>query len=166
VPSFRTSRVRVVASWIVPQDTGYFACGLAEVADPAGKQFRDRTAGLAGAGGQIGIDCVEKAAGTDLRYVACDAPHDGEFVGAYTLTPPDAPFNADGVKAAATRGCADLAVTYIGAARTDVYAAHVGPATASEWLGSDQTFACYAMASAGRLRGSVKGLADRPLPMA
>ena len=45
------------------------------------------------------------------------------------------------------------------------WAAAVGPKTGSEWLGSDQTFACYLM-SARPLKASVVKLGTGPLPFA
>jgi hypothetical protein len=50
-----------------------------------------------------------------------------------------------------------------GADRPDLSAGYVGPTTAQTWLGSDQTFACYAVAT-DRLRGTIRSLGTRPLP--
>jgi hypothetical protein len=117
----------------------------------------------AGQDGPLAIACVTDDGG--LVYAGCNDPHSGEYAGTYTVTPLDAPFDEKGVRGAATKGCAETVAKYVGSsARTDLRAAYVGPASAADWLGSDQTFACYAMAVDGRLRGSLKGLAGRPLP--
>ena len=66
-----------------------------------------------------------------------------------------------------TRGCGQVALTYLGlpstATRPDLKIGYVGPTTAETWLGSDQTFACYASADTP-LRGTVRNLGTRPLP--
>jgi hypothetical protein len=100
-----------------------------------------------------------------MAYVPCEEPHEGEFVGTYTITPPDAPFDAEKVRVAANSGCGELATRYVGGTRTDLRAGYVGPTTAGDWLGSDQTFGCYALVTgAERPRGSMKGIAAGPLP--
>jgi Septum formation len=162
------AQVRVLASWIRPARTGYFGCAVVVTQDPAGRRFVSHGGSLRGVLGQpnrLLIACVTDDDGP--RYTGCDDPHTGEYVGTYTITPLDAPFDESAVRTTATRGCAETVAKYVGsAARTDLRAAYVGPATAADWLGSDQTFACYAMAVEGRLRGSLRGLADRPLPRA
>src|SRR5262249_29979241 len=93
--SWHTARVRVIADWIKPQKSGYFGCALAETADPAGEHFVHRTGSLKDvlkSGGSLGIDCVSRD-GPALTYTPCAQPHDGEFVGTYTITPADAPFD-------------------------------------------------------------------------
>jgi hypothetical protein len=159
---WRGLRVRVLASWIRPQRTGYYGCALAVTEDPAGQRLVSRIGSLSGAAPGLGIECVTDGGG--LRYVPCDDPHTGEYVGMYTVTPLDAPFKESAVSARVTEGCAEAVVKYAGRLRGDLRAAYVGPANAADWLGSDQTFACYVMAVDGRLRGSLRALADRPLP--
>ena len=156
---WRTGRVKVLADWVKPPKTGHFGCALAEVADPTGAKFVSRTGSLRGAlrSDQLTIGCV-----ASLSYVPCDQPHDGEFTGTYAITPLDAPYDAAKVKQAAETGCAEVTGRYVTAPRTDLRTAYVGPTSGADWLGSDQTFACYAM-SAG-LKGSVKGLGTGPLP--
>jgi hypothetical protein len=164
---WRAARTRVVASWVRPQKYGYFGCAIAETADPGGTQLVSRTGSLRGQGAQLGIACVERTGDGALRYVGCDAPHNGEFVGTYTITPLDAPFHEAAVRSAALKGCGGAGLSHLGlppdGTRPDLRAAYVGPTTAADWLGSDQTFACYLMAE-GKLRGSVKGIAGAPLP--
>nr|WP_240943229.1 septum formation family protein [Planosporangium thailandense] len=164
---WHASRVQVVASWIKPAWVGFFGCAVVEAAAPGGKRFVPRTASLRGAlgGGGLDIACVARDTTSEMRYVPCDQPHDGEFTGTYTITPPGAPFVADKVSAAVTAGCGEAAKSYIGAPRTDLSARFVGPTSTGDWLGSDQTYACYALVTDGqRLRGSVKGLGPGPLP--
>jgi hypothetical protein len=166
-------RVSVVADWVEPTENGFYACALAEVGGPGAESFVTRQESLVGAlqdgdAAPLAIACVERGTGDVLRYVDCARPHDGEFVGAYTITPLDAPFNADAVRSAATKGCTDVALSYLGlpatGTRDDLSAASVGPKTASDWLGSDQTFACYVLAKDGKVRGSVRGLGSASLP--
>jgi hypothetical protein len=160
------AQVTVLADWISPQRDGFFGCALAQTVDAAGTRFATRTASLKAAGGRVAVACV--ARGTDgSAYTPCDQEHDGEFVGVYTLTPPDAPFDATAVKDTANRGCGEVVRSYLGlsssANRPDLSVGYVGPTTAQTWLGSDQTFACYALAAVG-LRGSIRSLGARPLP--
>jgi hypothetical protein len=116
----------------------------------------------------LAIGCVSRGGGDALTYVTCDQPHDGEFVGSYTITPLDAPFNDAAVRNTAQRGCGEMALKYLGitgdTGRNDLNAGSVGPKTASDWLGSDQTFGCYAMALTGKLKGTLRGLGQSPLP--
>jgi len=165
--SWHATRVRVIASWVNPQRSGYFGCALVETADPAGNRFVRRTGSLKGAGAALAIDCVSRD-GPTLVYVPCTQPHDGEFVGTYTITPPDAPFDQTAVGNTATKGCTQTALTFLAlpgnAKRDDLRAGYVGPTNAGDWLGSDRTFACYTLAVTGRLRGTLKGLGTGPLP--
>ncbi len=165
--SWHATRVRVIANWVKPQQSGYFGCALVETADPAGNRFVRRTGSLKGAGRSLAIDCVNRD-GPALVYVPCAQPHDGEFVGTYTITPPDAPFDQTAVGNTASRGCTQTALSFLAlpsdAKRDDLRAGYVGPTSATEWLGSDQTFACYALALDGRLKGSLKSLGSGALP--
>jgi hypothetical protein len=162
-------QVTVVANWVSPAGDGFFGCALAQVADPAGTSLVSRTSSLKATGdsGGLAIECVRRGTGETLGYSRCDQEHDGEFVGTYTLTPPDAPFDANAVKDTATKGCGQVALGYLGLPitgnRADLQVGYVGPTTASTWLGSDQTFACYAMAGV-KLRGSIHSLGTRTLP--
>lgn len=170
---WHTARVRVLADWVKPQRSGYFGCAVVETGDPAGARYVRRTGTLrnalaAGESSPLAVACVARGADGSLGYAGCDQPHEGEFVGTYTVTPAEAPFDESAVRQAANAGCARTALAYLGLPaegnRSDLRPAYVGPLTASDWLGSDQTFACYAMAAQGRLRGSVKGLGGAPLP--
>jgi Septum formation len=160
--SWHQARVTIVADWIGSQRDGFFGCALAETTDAAGTRFATRTRSLKGAADNLAAACA-----LDGGYTPCDQPHNGEFVGTYTVTPADAPFDATGLKNTVSRGCGDVVRTYLGlpadAARPDLTAGYVGPTTAQTWLGSDQTFACYAV-SADRMRGTVRSLGTRPLP--
>ena len=161
-------QVTLLASWIAPARDGFFGCALAQTVDPGGTRYVSRTASLKGLGTPpaLVIECVTKNGGA-LAYSPCDGAHDGEFVGTYTLTPPDAPFNATAVAAAVTKGCGQEALKYLGlptdATRPDLHVGYVGPTTAATWLGSDQTFACYTTAEV-RMRGTLRNLGTRPLP--
>ncbi|GAA1802967.1 hypothetical protein GCM10009835_22310 [Planosporangium flavigriseum] len=164
---WHASRVQVVAAWIKPAGSGFFGCAAVEAVGPASKRFVTRTGSLREAlkAGGLGIECVARDGDNGMAYTPCDRPHDGEFTGTYTITPPNAPYDAAKLGSTATSGCAGLATSYVGATRTDLRAAYVGPTSANDWLGSDQTFACYAMvAGAEKLRGSVKGIGAGPLP--
>jgi hypothetical protein len=166
--SWHNGQVTVVADWVRPVSAGFFSCALAQTSDAAGKVFVTRTAAIAGgltgdAATALRITCAD----TTARYVDCAQPHRSEFVGGYQITPPNAPFNATGLSDAVTRGCAGLVAQHVnqgaGAPRTDVTVGYVGPTTAPDWLGSDQTFDCYAKTPVD-VRGSLHNLGTRPLP--
>jgi hypothetical protein len=169
------ARLTVLASWIKPASDGFYGCALAEVDGPAAEHFVHRQGSLKNAlltdNAPLHIDCVNRGAGDDttnaLTYIPCDKPHDGEFVGTYTITPLDAPFDANAVRNTAQRGCSEAAAKYLGITNTigrkDLDAGSVGPKTAIDWLGSDQTFACYAMAADGKIVGTVHNLGMLPL---
>lgn len=166
--SWHDGQVAVVANWVNPVSEGFFGCALAQVADPGGQKLTARTASLEGAlsGAEkdaLAVGCVDSAGG----YVACDQPHRSEYVGTYTVTPANAPFDATALASAVTTGCTQLVQSYLGAAsgpaRADVTVAYVGPTTAADWAGSDQTYACYAK-TAVDVRGSIRNLGTRPLP--
>jgi hypothetical protein len=160
--SWHNAQVTILADWIAPQRNGFFGCALAQTTDAAGTKFASRSASLKSAASAVAATCV-----LDGRYIPCDQPHNGEFVGSYTVTPANAPFDATGVKQTVSRGCGDAVRTYLGidasAQRNDLTAGYVGPTTAQTWLGSDQTFACYAV-SGIHIRGTIRSLGTRPLP--
>ena len=177
---WHSGRVQVIADWVRPTTSGHFGCALAETADPAGTRFVRRTGSVrdalkSGESAPLVAGCVARAtsgatggADATLAYTACDQPHDGEFVATFTITPPDAPFDENAVRSAADRGCARSGLLYLGlpadGRRDDLRAGYVGPTSAADWLGSDQTFACYLLTSNGKLHGTVKGLGTNPLP--
>ncbi len=156
----------MIADWIQPAENGFFGCGMAQTADPAGQGLVSRTGSLKGAAGGLAIECVSRT-GDSLAYTPCADPHDGEFVGIYTVTPLNAPFSQTGVADAANRGCGQAVLAYLGlpttGSRADLRVGYVGPTTAETWLGSDQTFGCYALADV-KVRGTIRSLDSRPLP--
>jgi Septum formation len=161
---WHSARVQIVASWIKPARTGHYGCAMVEATAPASKRFVARTASLRGAASSLPIGCVARVDGA-LAYAPCESAHEGEFVGTYTITPIDVPFDAQKVPASANTGCGVQTGNYVGATRADLRAAYVGPTTGGDWLGSDQTYACYAMVTGGGpVRGSVKGIGAGPLP--
>jgi hypothetical protein len=161
--AWRSAQLTVVT----PEKDGFYACAVAQVRDPGGTTVVRRTSALAGSGVRdLGIDCY---AGTgDLSFVPCTAPHAGEYVGLYTVTPLGAAYNGPELQSAVTAGCQQILAGFLGlsagaTARTDLRSSYVGPTSESTWLGSDQSFACYASAGS-TLTASVKGLGTRPLP--
>ncbi len=166
--NWHRDQVTLLANWIAPGRDGFFGCALAQVTGPGGADYVTRTSSLKGVGddGALAIGCVARA-GDTVRYASCTDEHSGEFVGAYRITPDNAPFNANAVASAVTRGCGQVALTYLGlpatATRPDLKIGYVGPTSAETWLGSDQTFDCYASADKP-LRGTVRNLGTRPLP--
>ena len=149
--AWHEARIQIVASWIKPATDGFFGCGVAEVTGPAGDQFAPHTGSLKGAltpGSPLSIACV-KQDGEQLHYVGCDQAHDGEYTGVYIITPPEAPFDEAAVRSATAKGCTAVGLHYLGlpddGGRDDLTAGSAGPKTSSDWLGSDQTFACYLM---------------------
>lgn len=172
--SFRSSQLTVHPDFIAPAQDGFYACVVAQVADPGGDRAVTRTSSLRGAladrttSGRLAIDCVTGAGQTAaLTFVSCGQSHIAEFVGLYTVTPAGAPFDGKKVKLAVTAGCKSLIESYLGLkagqTRPDLQISYVGPDSATLWSGSDQTFACYAVGSPG-WAGTIKGLGTRPLP--
>lgn len=162
--NWHEAKVQILASWITPAADGFYGCAVAAVAGPAGDEFVTREGSLAKAAATLPIGCVAA-----LRYVDCTAPHDGEYAGSYSIAPMDAPFDETAVRSATAKGCTTVGLRYLGLAenadRADLSAAAVGPRTASDWLGSDQTFGCYLM-SARPLKASVAKIGGAPLPYA
>ncbi|HKT02586.1 MAG TPA: septum formation family protein [Rugosimonospora sp.] len=161
--SWHSDQVTVLASWIAPARDGFYGCALAQTSDPGGKALVSRSSSLKGVGSALAIECVTRGTGDALGYSTCEQPHDGEFVGTFTVTPPNALFDRNSLGGAVAKGCDSVATSYLGASRTDLSVGYVGPTSASTWLGSDQTFACYAMAQV-KLRGTLRSLGTRPLP--
>jgi hypothetical protein len=171
---FHGAQVSVFPDFIAPARDGFYACVVAQVADPGGDRTVPRTGSLAGVlagrstGGALAIGCVTGAGQTRaLTYVPCGQSHIAEFVGVYTVTPRGAAFNAAGIRAEVTVGCKRLVDAYLGLpagqTRADLQVSFAGPDSASLWAGSDQAFACYAVGSPG-WTGTLKGLGTRPLP--
>jgi hypothetical protein len=165
--NWHDDQVTLVANWIEPASNGFFGCALVQTTGPGGTTYVTRTGSLKGVGtGPLAIGCVTRT-GDAVRYSSCAEPHTGEYVGSYTITPDNAPFNATAVQAAATKGCGKAALSYLGlpetGTRPDLKVGFVGPTAADTWLGSDQTFGCYASADV-QLRGTVRNLGTRPLP--
>jgi hypothetical protein len=162
-------QVTLLANWIRPANDGFFACALVQVTGPGGAEYVSRTGSLTGVGdsGPLAIGCVDRTEDGGVRFASCTEEHTGEFVGVYRITPDNAPFNGTAVAATATKGCGQAALSYLGlpatARRSDLKIGYVGPTSADTWLGSDQTFDCYASADTP-LRGTVRNLGTRPLP--
>ncbi|MET7420333.1 septum formation family protein [Dactylosporangium sp. NPDC005555] len=162
--NWHESRIQILASWIAPATDGFFGCAVAPVTGPAGDEFTAREGSLAKAGPTLPIACI-----SSLKYVECTAPHDGEYSGSYSIAPMDAPYDETAVRNASAKGCTTVGLRYLGLSETgdraDLSSAAVGPKTGSDWLGSDQTFACYLM-SAKPLKASIAKLGAGPLPLA
>jgi hypothetical protein len=158
---------------VQPAKDGFFACSVVQITDPGGTGVVTRTTSVKGvlrssAAGTLAIDCYARAADATLSFVPCAQDHAGEFVGLYTVTPLGAPFNGAELQTAVTGGCQQLVNSVLGLAagspnRTDLRASYVGPTDSVSWLGSDQSYACYAVA-AETTHGSIGGLGNRPLP--
>jgi hypothetical protein len=184
--AWRGAQLTVYPDFVAPAKDGFFACVIAQVADPGGLGLVTRTASLAGAlsgpgAASLRIDCVADStsgAGTSsaapsgltaaagLSFVECGQPHTSEFVGLYTVTPANAPYNGPEIQKVVTAGCQQLVDSFVGVAapqkRSDLRISEVGPDSANLWAGSDQTFACYASASTP-WSGSIKGIGTRAL---
>lgn len=172
--SWRSARLSVYPAFVSPPGDGFYACSVAQTADPAGDQLVARTSTLSGAMGPSGdkslaIDCVS-GTGTitsQLTFVPCAQEHTYEFVGLYTVTPLGAPYDKAQLSQAVNGGCTSLVNDFVGVpagqTRTDLRIEPVGPETAAQWVGSDQTFACYVSGSAP-WKGTIKNLGTRPLP--
>lgn len=188
--AWRGAQLTAYPDFVAPAKDGFFACVIAQVADPGGQRLVTRTASLAGAlsgtgAASLRIDCVGDASSAGvsgapsagsvppssspvagLSFVECAEPHTSEFVGLYTVTPANAPYNGPEIETAVTTGCQQLVDSFVGVAagqtRSDLRVSEVGPDSANLWAGSDQTFACYASA-ATPWSGSLKGIGTRPL---
>jgi hypothetical protein len=197
--AWRGAQLTVYPDFVTPAKDGFFACVIAQVADPGGQRVVTRTASLAGAlsepgAASLGIDCVGDstsagdstsggdstsagggavspapsgtAAAAGLSFVECGQPHTSEFVGLYTVTPANAPYNGPEIQKVVSAGCQQLVDSFVGMAagqkRSDLRVSEVGPDSANLWAGSDQTFACYASASTP-WSGSIKGIGTRAL---
>jgi hypothetical protein len=168
--AWRGAQLTVYPDFIAPAKDGFFACVVAQVADPGGTHVVTRTSSLAGVlsgsdATPLLIDCVGgDTAG--LTFVDCGKPHTSEFIGLYTITPANAPYNGPAIQKAVTTGCQQLMDSFVGLSagqtRSDLRVSEVGPDSANLWTGSDQTFACY-VSGATPWTGSVKGLGTRPL---
>jgi hypothetical protein len=169
---WRSAQLSVVPDFIAPKSDGFYACSVSQVSDPGGGQIVPRSGTLRGAltgsSAGIGIDCYAAGAGGALSFVPCTQDHTGEYVGLYAVTPFGAPYDGPKLQAAVTNGCQAILNGFLGlpagaTKRPDLRASFVGPTSSVTWVGSDQSFACYATASA-TMRGSIKGLGTRPLP--
>lgn len=163
----RGARVAVLPDFVRPADDGFYVCAMAQSTGPNNQSFVTRTTSIKGAAKALGIECVASAASGGLAYVPCTQPHSSEYAGTYTVTPLGAPYDGKQLQAAVPSGCAQVVKAFMGlksdANRTDVTSAYVGPTSSSSWLGSDQSFACYAH-TANDISASVQGLGARPLP--
>ncbi len=160
--AWRADQVTIAPDFVGDVKDGFYACAVAQVSDPAGKLLVSRTTTLKGAQG-LGIDCT---VGED-SFVPCSVGHTSEYVGLYTVTPLGAPFNGPELQTAVTAGCQSLLNGFLGLPggatnRSDLQSSYVGPTTSATWIGSDQSYACYATA-ANTITGSVKALGTRPL---
>jgi hypothetical protein len=169
--TWRSSQLTIAPDFVGAPKDGFYACTAAQVSDPGGVHVVTRTATLKGAlaGSEtLGIDCYAGAASGGLTFVPCSAGHIGEYVGLYTVTPLGAAFNGVELKDAVTAGCQAILNGFLGlpagaANRADLRSSYVGPATSATWLGSDQSFACFATA-ATPMTGSIKGIGTQSLP--
>jgi Septum formation len=169
--AWRSSQLTIVPDFLTPEKNGFYACAVAQISDPGGDAIVTRTASLAGAltgadAKALAIDCYDGS--TELSFVPCTADHRGEYVGLYTVTPLGAQFNGPELQAAVTKGCQTILDGFLGLSagsqsRDDLRSSYVGPTTSATWLGSDQSFACYAVAP-DTISGSIKGLGTRSLP--
>ncbi|HEY9482551.1 MAG TPA: septum formation family protein [Micromonosporaceae bacterium] len=184
--AWRGAQLTVYPDFVAPAKDGFFACVIAQVADPGGQRLVTRTASLAGVlsgpgAASLGIDCVGDStsagsgavstapsgtAAAGLSFVECGQRHTSEFVGLYTVTPANAPYNGPEIQKVVSAGCQQLVDSFVGVAaghkRSDLRVSEVGPDSANLWAGSDQTFACYASASTP-WSGSIKGIGTRAL---
>lgn len=165
--SARGSRVAILPDFIKPIDDGFYVCAIAQSAGPNNDAFVSRTGSLKGQAMALSIECVAATRTATLAYTTCDKPHNSEFVALYTVTPLNAPFDESQLAPMVRAGCDKYVRSYLkldtSAKRTDVTSAYVGPTSSNSWIGSDQTYACYAHTSSD-VSASLAGLGTRPLP--
>lgn len=160
-----------------------YLCGIAEASDDLFAPL-DRTGSVRGGLGKdaqpLALTCVRLSGGDPdakgfyrsvdaVKPVACDAPHDTEFVGAWTAAAGDYP-SQQRLKELAGDACYLKIAQFLGITQTqlyqraDVYTFWTG-LTANQWALGDRTAHCFLNVSAKTpLRASVRGLGTKPLP--
>jgi len=155
----------------------YFRCDLVEVKGEGGavvarsESLKD---GLRGAR-PLATLCVDhKLDGTritDTLPVSCDQPHDAELAGVFRAADVPFPEDVEARRRAMGTGCSDVLAKYLGITveaynrRTDLSWLFWSP-TRDEWAAGNRYARCYVVAvkDGTKIRGTVKGLGDRPLP--
>ncbi|MFC5008334.1 septum formation family protein [Dactylosporangium cerinum] len=177
---FPVFRVPLPAVW---QAGGrQFLCGIAEAADDLFAPL-ERTGSVKGGLAQdrpLALTCVQLT-GDDLdakgfygaveavKPVACDVPHDTEFVGAWTAPAGEYP-NQLRLKELAGDACYLKIAQFLGISQTqlyqraDIYTFWTG-LTASQWAIGDRTAHCFLNVSTKTpLRASIRNLGTKQLP--
>jgi hypothetical protein len=159
-----------------------YLCGIAEAADDLFAPL-ERTGSVKGGLAQdrpLALTCVQLAGSelsdkgfygsvTAVKPVACDVPHDTEFVGAWTAPAGDYP-NQQRLKELAGDACYLKIAQFLGISQTqlyqraDIYTFWTG-LTASQWALGDRTAHCFLnVSSKTPLRTSIRNLGTKKLP--
>lgn len=159
-----------------------YLCGIAEAADDLFAPL-ERTGSVKGGLAQdrpLALTCVALTGGdldakgffgsvAAVKPVACDAPHDTEFVGAWTAPAGDRP-TEQRLKELAGDACDLRIAQFLGVTptqlyqRADIYTFWTG-LTASQWALGDRTAHCFLNVSTRTpLRASIRGLGTQRLP--
>ncbi|MDH6180489.1 hypothetical protein M2152_000671 [Microbacteriaceae bacterium SG_E_30_P1] len=97
---------------------------------------------------------------TTIPKVDCDEPHETEVYGSSTISDGDFPGN-DAIVAQADVDCTELFANYVGAAAEDSkYSIGYYFPTEESWENGDREILCYVFDEAGRITGSVMGVAE------
>ncbi|MEV4138535.1 septum formation family protein [Dactylosporangium sp. NPDC049742] len=178
---FPVFRMPAAATW---QAGGRrYLCGIAEASDDLFAP-QERTGsvkgGLSGGKGPLALACVQLSGGDldakgfygtvdAVKPVACDAPHDTEFVGAWTAPAGEYPPQQK-LKELAGDACYLKIAQFLGLSQTqlfqraDIYTFWTG-LTANQWALGDRTAHCFLnVSSKTPLRVSVRDLGTKQLP--
>ncbi|GAA3245534.1 septum formation family protein [Dactylosporangium siamense] len=177
---FPVFRVPLPAVW---QAGGrQFLCGIAEAADDlfAPLQRTGTVKGGLAQAGPLALTCVQLSgdnldakgfygAVDAVKPVTCDAPHDTEFVGAWTAPAGEYP-NQQRLKELASDACYLKIAQFLGISQTqlfqraDIYTFWTG-LTATQWAIGDRTAHCFLNVSTQTpLRASIRNLGTKKLP--
>ncbi|WP_412540767.1 septum formation family protein [Longispora sp. K20-0274] len=154
----------------------WFSCELAEINTAKQAKLVPRMSTLRGAGanpGQLAITCADHA-DKDILYLSdCARGHDLEFAGLYTAGKDLDHGTDDELRKAVSAGCEKTVSDYLGWDTRKFEAAEVldftywGATTTTTLAHSTHAYRCFvATVDNKKLTASVKGLGDKPVPLA
>lgn len=175
---WRTGRLWL--SVVLPSPQGWlsgarwFRCDLAEVESPRGVTLVRRSGSLAGAlkdGSPLSLGCFNVQIKGDLISklvpVACDKPHNSEFVGVYTA--PDTPYDVfEENDKQLHNGCLEVTARYAGLPNDRLMRYRTGTIASwpseQEWDAGNRGVRCFLLVNR-KLTRSAKGAGTAVLPL-